>query len=132
MSIDELEKITGIDFFVNLPAKVGEQQAAKLNGFTANYFSFNADGGRCPECQGEGVVRIEMQFMADITLTCEACDGKRFKDEVLEVKYREKSVSDILDMSVDEAISRLEGIRCGFKSTSCPDQLATALKENAL
>ena len=82
-----------------------EQPYAKHNNITASHFSFNSAGGRCEVCQGEGSIKVSMQFMADITLTCEACNGKRFKDEVLEVKYRDKSVSDILDMSVDEAIA---------------------------
>ena len=82
-----------------------EQPYAKHNNITASHFSFNSSGGRCEVCQGEGSIKVGMQFMADITLTCEACGGKRFKDEVLEVKYRDKSVSDILDMSVDEAIA---------------------------
>ena len=82
-----------------------EQPYAKHNNIGASHFSFNSSGGRCEICQGEGSIKVGMQFMADITLTCEACGGKRFKDEVLEVKYREKSVSDILDMSVDEAIA---------------------------
>ena len=82
-----------------------EQPYAKHNGIGASHFSFNATGGRCEVCQGEGAIKVSMQFMADITLTCEACGGKRFKDEVLEVKYRDKSVCDILDMSVDEAVT---------------------------
>ena len=82
-----------------------EQPYAKHNNITASHFSFNSSGGRCEVCQGEGSIKVPMQFMADITLTCEACNGKRFKDEVLEVKYRDKSVSDILDMSVDEALA---------------------------
>ena len=82
-----------------------EQPYAKHNNITASHFSFNSSGGRCEVCQGEGSIKVGMQFMADITLTCEACGGKRFQDEVLEVKYRDKSVSDILDMSVDEAIA---------------------------
>ncbi len=82
-----------------------EQPYAKHNNITPSHFSFNSTGGRCEVCQGEGSIKVGMQFMADITLTCEACGGKRFKDEVLEVKYRDKSVSDILDMSVDEAIA---------------------------
>ena len=82
-----------------------EQPYAKHNNITASHFSFNSSGGRCEVCQGEGTIKVSMQFMADITLTCETCNGKRFKDEVLEVKYRNKSVSDILDMSVDEAIA---------------------------
>ena len=82
-----------------------EQPYAKHNGITASHFSFNSAGGRCEVCQGEGSIKVSMQFMADITLTCEACGGRRFKDEVLEVKYRDKSVYDILEMSVDEAIA---------------------------
>ena len=82
-----------------------EQPYAKHNNISASHFSFNSAGGRCEVCQGEGAIKVPMQFMADITLTCEACNGKRFKDEVLEVKYRGKSCSDILDMSVDEAIA---------------------------
>lgn len=79
--------------------------AAKANGLKPSAFSFNVEGGRCEMCQGEGVVKIEMQFMADIILPCEACGGKRFKQHVLDVTYKEKSVSDILELSVDEAIS---------------------------
>src|SRR5690606_35494653 len=79
--------------------------AAKANGSNPSAFSFNVEGGRCEMCQGEGVVKIEMQFMADIILPCEACGGKRFKQHVLDVTYQEKSVSDILELSVDEAIS---------------------------
>ena len=81
-----------------------EQQASKINGFTASHFSFNIDGGRCEECQGEGEIKVEMQFMADIHLTCESCNGKRFKADVLDVKFKEKSIFDILELTVDEAI----------------------------
>ncbi len=77
---------------------------AKSRGYKPGYFSFNIEGGRCEECEGEGVVKIEMQFMADIYLTCESCKGKRFRDEVLDVKHREKNIVDILNMTVDEAI----------------------------
>lgn len=79
------------------------QQLSKQYGFTTAHFSFNAQGGRCEACQGEGVVRIEMQFMADVVLPCEQCGGKRFKDEVLEVKYRDKSIYDILEMTINQA-----------------------------
>ena len=78
--------------------------AAKANGLKPAAFSFNVEGGRCDVCQGDGEVKIEMQFMADIVLPCEACGGKRFKPHVLDVTYKEKSVSDILDLSVDEAL----------------------------
>lgn len=79
--------------------------AAKANGLKPSAFSFNVEGGRCEVCQGEGVVKIEMQFMADIVLPCEACEGKRFKQHVLDVQFQGKSVSDVLDLSVDEAIA---------------------------
>jgi excinuclease ABC subunit A len=81
-----------------------EQALAKQMGFNASYFSFNTDGGRCEACQGEGVERVEMQFMADLEMVCEHCHGKRFKSDVLEVLYREKSIHDVLEMTVDEAI----------------------------
>ena len=81
-----------------------EQPLAKQMGFTAQYFSFNADGGRCEECQGAGVITVEMQFMADLTLTCEACHGQRFKREILDVRFHEKNINDILEMTVSEAI----------------------------
>jgi len=80
------------------------QQMAKLRGYKPGYFSFNIEGGRCEECEGEGVVKIEMQFMADIFLTCENCGGKRFKDEVLDIKYREKNIHDILNMTINQSI----------------------------
>ena len=79
--------------------------AAKAAGLKPAAFSFNVEGGRCDVCQGDGEVKIEMQFMADIVLPCEACEGKRFKQHVLEVSYKEKSVSEVLDLSVDEAIA---------------------------
>ncbi|MDE6801256.1 MAG: excinuclease ABC subunit UvrA, partial [Muribaculaceae bacterium] len=81
-----------------------DQQASKVMGFTPSTFSFNAEGGRCEECKGEGTITIEMQFMADITIPCEACHGQRFKQEVLEVKYRDKNINDVLNMTVDQAI----------------------------
>lgn len=80
------------------------QQGAKQMGFPASYFSFNAEGGRCEECKGEGVINIEMQFMADIAITCEECHGKRFKRDVLEIEYRGKNIFDVLDMTVNQAI----------------------------
>ncbi len=84
------------------------QQFAKLNGFKPSHFSFNVEGGRCEACQGEGTIKVEMQFMADIILECEHCQGKRFKDEVLEVKYKGNSIFDILEMTVNEAIELFE------------------------
>ena len=80
------------------------QQLAKLRGYKPGFFSFNIPGGRCEVCEGEGQIKVEMQFMADVYLVCDECHGKRFKDEVLEVKYRGKSITDILDMTVSQAI----------------------------
>ncbi len=81
-----------------------DQQASLQMGFTPAYFSFNAEGGRCEECKGEGTITIEMQFMADITVTCEECHGQRFKRDVLAVTYRDKNINDVLNLTVDEAI----------------------------
>ena len=81
-----------------------DQPQATHTGLTAASFSFNVAGGRCEECQGEGTIKVSMQFMADVELVCEACHGKRFKDEVLEIRYRGKSIHDTLEMSVDDAI----------------------------
>ena len=81
-----------------------ELQASVQNNFSTSHFSFNINGGRCEECQGEGVIRIEMQFMADVTLVCESCKGMRFKRDILEVKYRGKNIYDTLEMTIDEAI----------------------------
>ncbi len=80
------------------------QPYAITNQFKPAHFSFNVDGGRCEECQGEGVIKVEMQFMADVVLTCEYCKGHRFKDEILEVRYHEKNIYDVLEMTVNEAI----------------------------
>ncbi|MDE5417148.1 excinuclease ABC subunit UvrA [Labilibaculum sp. DW002] len=80
-----------------------EQQASKYSGFKSAHFSFNIDGGRCDECQGEGIIKVEMQFMADVYLQCESCKGRRFKDDILDVRYREKNIHDILEMTVNEA-----------------------------
>lgn len=80
-----------------------EQQYAKMNGYTTSFFSFNTDGGRCPVCLGDGNITVPMQFMADVRMVCEECGGKRFKPDILEVRYHGKNISDVLDMSVDEA-----------------------------
>ena len=81
-----------------------EQPLAQQMGYTPGYFSFNTEGGRCEECKGEGTVTVEMQFMADLVLECESCHGRRFKSEILEVKFQGKDVCDILDMTVNQAI----------------------------
>lgn len=81
-----------------------DEKSAKIQGFKPSHFSFNVPGGRCEECQGEGIIKIEMQFMADVFLECEHCKGKRFKEDVLEVKYKEKNIYDILEMTVNQAV----------------------------
>lgn len=86
-----------------------DQPVSKQRGYKPAHFSFNIDGGRCEVCQGEGVVKIEMQFMADIQLTCEACGGKRFKQEILDVQYKGKTIADVLDMTVDDSIAFFDG-----------------------
>ena len=96
--------VTYLKVYDEIRKLLSEQQYAKVNGYGPSFFSFNQEGGRCPECQGEGVVTIGMQFMADVTMVCEECGGKRFKQDILEVRYRGKNIDDILSMSVDEAI----------------------------
>ena len=81
-----------------------DQPLSQQMGFTSQFFSFNTDGGRCDECKGAGVITVEMQFMADIVLECEHCHGKRFKSDILEVKFHGKNIADVLDMTIDEAI----------------------------
>ena len=81
-----------------------DQPLAKQMGFTPQYFSFNTEGGRCEECKGAGVINVEMQFMADLILECEACHGKRFKHDILEVRFHDKNINDVLNMTVSEAI----------------------------
>ena len=81
-----------------------EQQLAQQMGFTPQYFSFNADGGRCEECKGAGVITVEMQFMADLVLECEACHGHRFKHDILDVRFHDKNIDDVLNMTISEAI----------------------------
>ena len=96
--------VTYLKIYDDIRKLLAEQQFAKINGFTPSFFSFNQEGGRCPECQGDGFVKIGMQFMADVTMVCSSCGGKRFKPDILEVRYQGKNVDDILSMSVDEAI----------------------------
>ena len=96
--------ITYIKAYDEIRDLFSRQPLSKLRGFQPKHFSFNVDGGRCDACKGEGEQVVEMQFLADVHLTCDVCGGKRFKEEVLEVSYKEKSIFDVLDMSVDEAI----------------------------
>ena len=97
--------VTYIKAYDEIRKLYADQPYAQRSGFNPSHFSFNIAGGRCEECQGEGFIKVGMQFMADVELVCEACGGKRFKDEILEVRYREKSIYDILEMTVDDAIA---------------------------
>jgi len=96
--------VTYIKAYDDIRDLFSKQPLSKMRGFQPKHFSFNVDGGRCDTCKGEGEQVVEMQFLADVHLTCEICGGKKFKEEVLEVKYRDKSIYDILELSVDEAI----------------------------
>lgn len=97
--------VTYIKAYDEIRKLFADQPYAQQTGLGASSFSFNIAGGRCEECQGEGVIKVSMQFMADVELVCEACGGKRFRDEILEVKYRGKSIYDVLEMTVDDAIA---------------------------
>ena len=97
--------VTYIKAYDEIRKLFSDQPYAQHNGLGASAFSFNIVGGRCEECQGEGMIKVSMQFMADVELVCEACGGRRFRDEVLEVKYRGKSIYDVLEMTVDDAIA---------------------------
>lgn len=97
--------VTYIKAYDEIRKLFADQPYAQHTGLGASSFSFNIAGGRCEECQGEGVIKVSMQFMADVELVCEACGGKRFRDEILEVKYRGKSIYDVLEMTVNDAIA---------------------------
>ena len=96
--------VTYLKAYDEIRALMADQQSSKVMGLKPSHFSFNVEGGRCDECQGEGVIKVEMQFMADVYLVCESCGGKRFKEDILDVKYNEKNIFDILEMTVDEAM----------------------------
>jgi len=115
--------VTYLKIYDDIRKLLAEQQYAKISGYTPSFFSFNQDGGRCPECQGEGIIHIPMQFMSDVTMVCEQCGGKRFKADVLQVRYDGKNVDDILEMSVDEAIEFF-----GSKSGLYEKSIASRLK----
>ncbi len=97
--------VTYIKAYDEIRDLYARQPLSKMRGFQTKHFSFNVDGGRCDACKGEGEQVVEMQFLADVHLTCEICNGKRFKEEMLEVQYNGKNIYDVLDMSVDEAIA---------------------------
>jgi len=100
---------TYLKAFDDIRQLFASQPLAKLRNYKPGYFSFNIPGGRCEQCDGEGEIKVEMQFMADIHLTCDVCHGKRYKEEVLEVKYRDKNISDILNLTVLQAIEFFKG-----------------------
>jgi len=97
--------VTYLKVYDDIRKLLSDQQYARINGYTPSFFSFNQEGGRCPECQGDGFVKIGMQFMADVTMVCESCGGKRFKPDILEVRYQGLNVDDILNLSVEQAIA---------------------------
>jgi excinuclease ABC subunit A len=96
--------VTYVKAFDEIRTLFATQKSAEMRGYKPSHFSFNVKGGRCETCEGEGVVKIGMQFMADIVLTCESCKGKRYKAETLEIKYRGKTIYDVLKMTVEEAM----------------------------
>ena len=100
--------VTYVKAYDDIRQLYADQPLAKSRGYKPSHFSFNVDGGRCEVCEGDGIVNIEMQFMADIELICEACNGKRFKQETLEIQYRGLSIADILNLTIDEAIAFFE------------------------
>lgn len=105
--------VTYVKAYDEIRALYADQQLSKMRGYKPSHFSFNVDGGRCEVCEGEGEVIVQMQFMADIHLQCEACNGKRFKQDILEVNYKRKSISDILDLTIDEAIELFSEEKAG-------------------
>jgi len=96
--------VTYLKAYDEIRKLMSEQQAAKIQGLKPSHFSFNVDGGRCDECQGEGTIKVEMQFLADVYLLCESCGGKRFKEDILDVHYHDKNIDDILNLTVNQAI----------------------------
>ncbi|MDT0558698.1 excinuclease ABC subunit UvrA [Ichthyenterobacterium sp. W332] len=111
--------VTYIKAYDDIRALYASQKLSKIRNYQAKHFSFNVDGGRCETCKGEGSVTIEMQFMADVHLTCETCNGKRFKKEVLEVNYEGKNIDDILNLTIDDAIAFFDA----FKQTKIKNKL---------
>src|SRR4029079_1446489 len=96
--------VTYIKAYDEIRDLFARQPLSKMRGFQPKHFSFNVDGGRCDACKGEGEQVVEMQFLADVHLKCEVCNGKKFKEEVLEVQYKGKNVYEVLELSVDEAM----------------------------
>jgi len=101
--------VTYVKAYDAIRALFADQPLAKARGFKPSHFSFNIDGGRCEVCQGEGQVKIEMQFMADIYLTCEACEGRKFKQDILDVKFQDKAINEVLEMTIEDSIDFFKG-----------------------
>nr|WP_297787985.1 excinuclease ABC subunit UvrA [uncultured Allomuricauda sp.] len=112
--------VTYIKAYDDIRSLFASQKLSKLRGYKAKHFSFNVDGGRCEKCKGEGEITVEMQFMADVHLECDACGGKRFKKEILEVQFEGKNIDDVLNMTIDDAIEHF--------STYKQDKIVTKLK----
>lgn len=110
--------VTYIGAYDDIRKLMANQQLSKQLGMTPQFFSFNTDGGRCDECKGEGTVTVEMQFMNDLVLTCESCHGKRFKQDVLDVRFRDKDIHDILNMTVNIAIEFFGGEEVGKRNSA--------------
>ena len=104
--------VTYIKAYDEIRSLFSNQKLSKIRSYQPKHFSFNVDGGRCPSCKGEGIVTIEMQFMADVKLKCESCKGKRFKDSILEIKFEGKNIDDILNMTIDQALMFFESNEC--------------------
>ncbi|MDR2222836.1 MAG: excinuclease ABC subunit UvrA [Flavobacteriaceae bacterium] len=100
--------VTYIKAYDEIRDLFAKQQLSKIRGYQPKHFSFNVDGGRCETCKGDGIVTVEMQFMADVHLECETCHGKRFKKEILEVNFNEKNINDVLTMTIDDAVAFFE------------------------
>jgi len=107
--------VTYMKAFDEVRKLFAEQPYAVANGYKPSHFSFNIDGGRCEECQGEGIIKVEMQFMADVVLICESCHGKRFKDDILDVRYRDKNIYDVLEFTVNQAIEFFGETESGYE-----------------
>ena len=120
--------VTYIKAYDEIRELYSKQPLSKIRGFMPKHFSFNVDGGRCDACKGEGEQLVEMQFLADVHLVCDVCNGKRFKEEVLEVTYKEKSIHDVLEMSVDEAIQFFGAAVEKLKSKAADDGADVAKK----
>ena len=117
--------VTYIKAYDEIRMLYSKQKLSVLRNYQPKHFSFNVDGGRCPNCKGEGVVTIEMQFMADVQLKCESCSGKRFKKEVLEVKFNKASIDDVLKMTIDDALKFSKTHKCSkiFKRLQPPQDV---------